>query len=266
MSDKQSNGLTSKDSLQHSIIVIPTYNEAMNIAQLLEDILTIDERFDILVVDDNSPDGTANIVKDFIKETDRVQILEREGKLGLGTAYIAGFKTVLEQNYRYILQMDADFSHQPHYLPILLSIAEHQADVIIGSRYVRGGGVKNWSPLRQLISRGGSFYTRLILGLPIKDCTGGFKCFRKKVLDSIDFSQISSDGYSFQVEMNYQCHQNKFNILEFPIIFPDRVAGTSKMSGNIVKEAALRVLALRWQQFKNYYAPSAEPSEVFIQP
>jgi dolichol-phosphate mannosyltransferase len=232
-------------SLRYCLVVVPTYNEAANIRPLIEQILAQGPQFDVLVVDDGSPDGTGEIVAAMAERTPRVQLHRRPGKLGLGTAYIAGFRHGLRQGYRYICEMDADFSHQPHYLPMLLGRAEREAEVAIGSRNVPGGRVENWPLLRRLISKGGSLYARTLLGLPVRDCTGGFKCFRAEVLRRIDLGSIRSSGYAFQVEMNYRCHQAGFRISELPIVFPDRVAGHSKMSRRIVLEAALVVLRLR---------------------
>jgi dolichol-phosphate mannosyltransferase len=230
---------------RHCLMVVPTYNEALNIERLLAAILDQGPQFDVLVVDDGSPDGTGDLVAAVAARNPRVQLLRRAGKLGLGSAYIAGFRRGLSQGYRFIGEMDADFSHQPHYLPLLLACAEHEADVALGSRNVPGGKVENWSLARQAISKGGSLYARTILGMPVRDCTGGFKCFRSEVLRAIDLDGIGSSGYAFQVEMNYRVHQAGFRIKELPIVFPDRVAGKSKMSRAIVLEAALMVLRLR---------------------
>ncbi|HEX9371390.1 MAG TPA: polyprenol monophosphomannose synthase [Roseiflexaceae bacterium] len=229
----------------HCLVVVPTYNEAQNIQRLVIEILGQGPQFDVLVVDDGSPDGTGDLVTAMAALTPRVQIIRRPGKLGLGTAYVAGFGAGLRQGYRYLCEMDADFSHQPRYLPVLLAVAERAADVALGSRNVPGGRVENWSWARRLISRGGSLYTRTILGMPVRDCTGGFKCFRAEVLQQIDLDSIGSNGYAFQVEMNYRCHQAGFRLHEIPIVFPDRVAGQSKMSQQIVWEAAALVLKMR---------------------
>lgn len=238
----RSSGETSQ---RYCLVVVPTYNEAMNIERLVRAVLDQGPQFDVLVVDDGSPDGTGDLVAALATSTPRVQLLRRAGKLGLGTAYIAGFRQGLGQGYRYICEMDADFSHQPHYLPLLLACAEREADVALGSRNVPGGRVENWSPLRQALSRGGSLYVRAILGLPVRDCTGGFKCLRSEVLRRIDLGAVTSSGYAFQVELNYRCHQAGFRIKELPIVFPDRVAGHSKLSRRIVVEALLLVLRLR---------------------
>jgi dolichol-phosphate mannosyltransferase len=232
-------------SQRHCLVVVPTYNEALNIERLVLEILAQGPQFDVLVVDDGSPDGTGDLVSAFAELTPRVQLLRRAGKLGLGTAYLAGFHEGLRQGYRFLCEMDADFSHQPRYLPVLLAVAERAADVALGSRNVPGGRVENWSWKRKLISKGGSLYARTLLGMPVRDCTGGFKCFRAEVLQQIDLDSIGSNGYAFQVEMNYRCHQAGFRLHEIPIVFPDRVAGQSKMSQTIVWEAAALVLRLR---------------------
>jgi len=224
---------------------VPTYNEALNIERLLVEILGQGPQFDVMVVDDGSPDGTGDLVAAMAALTPRVQLIRRAGKLGLGSAYVAGFHEGLRQGYRYLCEMDADFSHQPRYLPVLLAVAERAADVALGSRNVPGGRVENWSWKRKLISKGGSLYARTILGMSVHDCTGGFKCFRAGVLQQIDLDAIGSNGYAFQVEMNYRCHQAGFGLHEIPIVFPDRVAGQSKMSQQIVWEAAAMVLRLR---------------------
>ena len=228
-------------------VIVPTYNERENIEPLIERILE-EPRFRVLIVDDNSPDGTGDIVAAIAEESPRVQLLRREGKLGLGTAYLAGFDYGLEAGYGFICEMDADFSHQPHYLPALLAHAQAGADVVIGSRNVPGGHVENWSWVRNLISKGGSLYARTVLGMPVRDCTGGFKCFRADALREIDLDSVRSNGYAFQVEMNYRCHEAGLRIMEIPITFPDRVAGSSKMSRRIVSEAALMVLRLRFDK------------------
>jgi len=232
-------------SVKSALVVVPTYNEALNIERLLAEILAQGSRFDVLVVDDSSPDGTGDIVERIASQTPRVQLHRRAGKLGLGTAYLYGFTHALRQGYSFIFEMDADFSHQPRYLPILLSIAEHDADVAVGSRNVPGAYVENWPWKRNLLSKGGSLYVRLVCGMPMHDCTGGFKCFRAEALRNVDLSAIHSTGYGFQVEMNYLCSKAGLRIVEYPIIFPERVAGQSKMSGSIIREAALMVWRLR---------------------
>lgn len=230
----------------YCLVIVPTYNESMNIERLLAAILAQGPQFDILVVDDNSPDGTGDIVARIAEQTPRVQLLRRSGKLGLGTAYIAGFKYALQRNYAYIVQMDGDFSHRPEYLPYLLLHAEDGLDLVIGSRNVIGGGTLNWPRYREFISKGGSLYARLVLNMPIYDCTGGFKCFRAAALQQIDLDLITSNGYAFQIEMNYRAHQAGLKIKEMPIIFVEREAGVSKMSNRIIREAAWKVLRLRF--------------------
>jgi dolichol-phosphate mannosyltransferase len=240
-------------SQRYCLVVVPTFNEALNIEALIEAILRQGPQFDVLVVDDNSPDRTGERVAAIGATTGRVQLLRRAGKLGIGSAYVEGFRIGLEQQYSYLCEMDADFSHQPCYLPALLTGAERDADVVLGSRNVPGGRVENWSWLRKGISRGGSLYARTVLGMPVRDCTAGFKCFRAEVLRQIDLGSIRSNGYAFQVEMHYRCHQAGFRIKEIPIVFPNRVAGRSKMSRRIVCEAALMVWRLRLSQ--NPYKP-----------
>lgn len=241
--------LTRNNSGQHSLsyclVVIPTYNEAENITRLLEEITAQGRQFDVLVVDDNSPDGTGDIVAAIAAQTDRVRLLRRAGKLGLGTAYLAGFDYAIEHRYPFVVQMDADFSHQPRYLPSLLHLCENLCDVAIGSRKVPGGSTENWSRTRQFISRGGSLYTQLMLGLPVQDVTAGFKCFRTEVLKTIDLQSIQTNGFGFQVEVNYRAYRAGFHISEYPIVFPDRVAGTSKMSMRIFAEAMGKVMNMR---------------------
>jgi dolichol-phosphate mannosyltransferase len=227
-----------------SIIIIPTYNEYENLRPLVAAVLDSDSTLDILVVDDSSPDGTGLLAETLAQESDRVRVLRRAGKQGLGTAYVAGFRYALTRDYERIVEMDADFSHRPADLPCLLH-ASVDADVVIGSRNVPGGRVESWSVLRNTISKGGSLYARAVLGLPIKDCTSGFKCFRREALVSLDLDHIASNGFGFQVELNYLCHRAGLRIIEVPIVFPDRVAGRSKMSLRIGLEAAALVWRLR---------------------
>lgn len=227
-----------------TLVVLPTYNEQENLERLARAILATDARLDILVVDDNSPDGTGATADRLSAATPRLRVLHRQGKQGLGTAYVAGFRYALAHSYDFIVEMDADFSHRPIDLPHLLAAID-TADLVIGSRNIPGGRVVGWSPLRQLISKGGSLYTRLILGVPIRDCTSGFKCFRRAAIEALDLDALRSNGYAFQVEVNYACAQAGLRIAEVPIIFPDRAAGHSKMSGRIVLEAMLVVLRLR---------------------
>jgi dolichol-phosphate mannosyltransferase len=225
-------------------VVVPTYNEAENIGRIIPDILA-DPRFRVLVVDDGSPDGTGAIVGELAASDSRVGLLSREGKQGLGTAYVAGFRRALAEGAEFIFEMDADFSHDPRYLPDLLAGAEAGADLVIGSRYVPGGGTTDWGLVRRLISRGGNMYAGIILSLPVADATGGFRCYRRAVLEQLDLSLVRSNGYAFQIEMAYRARQAGFRIAEVPIIFPDRRVGKSKMSRRIVAEALVNVWRLR---------------------
>jgi dolichol-phosphate mannosyltransferase len=226
-------------------LVLPTYNEAANIEAIVEAVLVkLPRSGRVLVVDDSSPDGTAEIVERLAGGSDRVELLRRPRKEGLGPAYVAGFKRALAGGAGLVLEMDADFSHDPAYLPRLLA-AMDRADVAIGSRYVDGGGVEDWSALRQAISRGGSAYARLALGLDVRDLTGGFKCFRREVLEAINLDSVSARGYAFQVELTYRAIRLGFDVVEVPIVFRDRRAGSSKMGGAIVAEAIWRVPLLR---------------------
>jgi dolichol-phosphate mannosyltransferase len=227
------------------LIIIPTYNESENLPLLLAAVFDVQPDVDVLVVDDNSPDGTGDLADALAAEDSRVQVLHREGKQGLGTAYIAGFRWALERDYQRIFEMDADFSHQPKYLQDFLEASE-SADLVLGCRYMQGGGTEGWSALRQLISRGGNLYARAVLWLPFRDLTGGFKCFRREVLESLDLGSIRSTGYAFQIELSYRAYKRGFKIAEVPIIFPDRTRGESKMSGSIVHEAMLNVVKLRF--------------------
>ncbi|HEY3425701.1 MAG TPA: polyprenol monophosphomannose synthase [Negativicutes bacterium] len=228
------------------LIVIPTYNECDNLAELLPLIYTEVEGIHILIVDDNSPDGTGGLVKELMQYQykERLFLIERSGKLGLGTAYIAGFKWALAREYTHIFEMDADFSHNPKYLRSFIA-ASLNYDVVLGSRYIAGGGVTNWNLTRRIISRGGSLYSRFILGLPFKDLTGGYKCFRREVLEQIDLDDVKSNGYSFQIELTYRAFLKNFRVGEVPIIFEERAAGNSKMSRKIFMEAIWMVWKLR---------------------
>lgn len=228
-----------------TLIIVPTYNEAENIFQLLDAVHAQVPGVDILVVDDNSPDGTAVMVEERMKGDPRLSLMKRAGKLGLGSAYIAGFRQALARGYEVVFEMDADFSHNPAYLPRFLE-AIKEADLVIGSRYVEGGGVENWTFSRKLISLGGSMYARFILGVPYRDLTGGFKCFRRETLSAIDLDGVHSEGYSFQIEITYRVHQKGLRIREIPIVFSDRVGGKSKMSWKIFLEAIFRVWQMRW--------------------
>jgi dolichol-phosphate mannosyltransferase len=237
------------------IVIIPTYNEKENIANILEAIFSLKENFHILVIDDSSPDGTAQIVRDLqAKYPLKLYLEERKGKLGLGTAYIFGFKWAVEKEFQYIFEMDADFSHNPKDLRRLYEACKiGGADVAIGSRYIKGGGTVNWPKDRILLSKGGSLYTRLITWMPVKDTTAGFVCYRKEVLESINLDQIKFLGYAFQIEMKFAAWKLGFKIKEVPIVFEDRKFGASKMHKGIVKEGILGVLKLRWYSlFKDY--------------
>lgn len=228
-----------------ALIIIPTYNELENIKTLVPDIFALEpERVDILVVDDGSPDGTGNYVASLAEKNDRVKLIRREGKQGLGSAYVAGFRYALERGYDYVFEMDADYSHDPNEIPNFLD-AVAEADLVIGSRYVTGVNVINWPMRRLLLSYFASHYTRFITGMPVKDPTGGFKCFRRRALEAIDLDRIHSNGYSFQIEMNFKIFKKGFRIKEIPIIFHDRVAGDSKMNRSIVYEAVFMVWKLR---------------------
>lgn len=232
--------------IEKSLVIIPTYNELENIPKLIPIVLSQDERIHLLIIDDNSPDGTSKFVEEEMKSNERIHLLKREKKLGLGTAYIAGFKYALENEYDFVFEMDADFSHDPNELRnFLITIREN--DLVIGSRYINGVRVLNWPMARLLLSFFASVYTRIITGMPIKDATGGFKCFRRKVLESIDLSKVKSNGYSFQIEMTFKAYVKGFRIKEIPIIFVDRVKGKSKMSKKIVREAVMMVWKLRLQ-------------------
>jgi dolichol-phosphate mannosyltransferase len=227
-----------------TFVVVPTYNERDNVKRLIEEILSSVDGAEVLVVDDRSPDGTGEVVDTLARGDKRVHVLHRTGKLGLGSAYREGFRLALQKGADYIVQMDADFSHDPAMIPVFLGKMD-AFDLVIGSRYLNGVSVVNW-PLRRLaLSCFANFYTRIVTGLRISDCTGGFKCFRRKVLEAIDLDRIRSDGYSFQIEMNYRCAEMGFRIGEMPIIFIDRHAGASKMSRKIVWEAVFIVWKLR---------------------
>ena len=239
-----------------SIIIIPTYNEKENIEKIIRAVFALEKSFHILVIDDGSPDGTANIVKQLITNEFNGQlfIVEREGKLGLGTAYIRGFEWSLEHGYDYIFEMDADFSHNPDDLPRLYSAcADEGYDVAIGSRYIGGVNVVNWPMGRVLMSYFASKYVRLITGMKVKDTTAGFKCYRRRVLETINLKDIRFKGYAFQIEMKFTAYKCGFKIKEVPVVFVNRVEGVSKMSGGIFSEALFGVIRLRWDGwFKKY--------------
>lgn len=236
---------------ERALVIVPTYNERENIARLIETVLSQDRRLEILVVDDGSPDGTASVVEGIIAQNNRVHILQRPRKMGLGTAYIAGFRWGLERGYDLLFEMDADFSHDPGHLPDFLRAAT-SADLVLGSRY-RGGKVTvvNWPISRLLLSYFANVYARAVTGLPVWDATGGFKCFHRKVLQSIDFDKVRSNGYAFQIEMSFRAWKHGFKIVEIPIVFVDRTEGQSKMSKAIMREAIWMVWRLRWLGMTN---------------
>lgn len=236
-----------------ALVIIPTYNECENIEKIVSVVLSQRADIEVLVVDDNSPDGTASLVKNMQKsESTRLHLLSREGKLGLGTAYIAGFKWGLKNDYDLLFEMDADFSHDPKDLNrMIAAMGEKKADVIIGSRYVPGGKLVDWPFSRWLLSYGASWYVRIITGMPIKDPTSGFICYKKEVLASLALDNIRFIGYAFQIEMKFKSYLKNFELAEIPITFRERIVGTSKMSGGIVKEAVFGVLKLRWDSFLN---------------
>jgi len=237
------------------IVIIPTYNERENITTILQSIFNLQQNFHVVVIDDGSPDGTAQIVKELkAKFPGQLFIEERKGKQGLGTAYIHGFKWAIARGYEFIFEMDADFSHNPNDLPRLYDACKNRgADLAIGSRYVKGGGVVNWPADRVALSKGASLYTRLITWMPIKDPTAGFMCYKREVLETINLDKITFVGYAFQIEMKFAAWKLHFKLKEVPILFQDRTLGTSKMNKGIVKEGIWGVLKLRWLSlFKNY--------------
>jgi dolichol-phosphate mannosyltransferase len=230
--------------MQRVLIVVPTYNEAENIVKLIPLVLRQNPAVEILVVDDSSPDGTAGLVREMMKTEQRIHLLERPGKMGLGTAYVAGFKFAIGKGYDCVMEMDADFSHDPNDIPRFLEkITEY--DLILGSRYTHGVRVLNWPMQRLLLSYSANVYTRIMTGLPLHDATGGFKCFRRSVLEAIDLDRIKSNGYAFQIEMSYKVWKKGFRLTELPIIFHDRRSGVSKMSRKIIYEAVFMLLTLR---------------------
>lgn len=238
-----------------SLVIIPTYNERENIVRMIQTVAGLEKAFHLLIVDDGSPDGTADLVRELQQEyPDSLHLLERKGKLGLGTAYIAGFRWGLARDYDYIFEMDADFSHNPSDLLRLYDACRQGADVAVGSRYVPGGKLANWPADRVFLSKGASLYVRIITMMPVMDPTAGFICYSRKVLEAIDLDKIKAIGYAFQIEMKYAARCLGFSIVEVPITFTDRVEGTSKMSRGIIKEAILGVLRMRWRSFFSSYA------------
>ena len=232
---------------ERALVIIPTYNEAVNLGTLVPRVLDQDQRIEVLVVDDNSPDGTGVIADQMAAAEPRVHVLHRSGKLGLGTAYVTGFQWALERGFDYVFEMDADFSHDPKHLSEFL-LAARDADLVLGSRYLNGKvSVVNWPMGRLLLSYSANIYARIVTGLRVFDATGGFKCFRRRVLEAIDLKAVHSNGYSFQIEMSLRAANRGFRIVEIPILFVDRADGTSKMSGKIVREAIWMVWRLRLQ-------------------
>lgn len=246
--------------MSDSIVIIPTYNEKENVENIIRAVFSLEKEFHILIIDDGSPDGTAVIVKRLQSEfPDRLFLVERKGKLGLGTAYIAGFKWGIEHKYEYIFEMDADFSHNPADLPKLYAACKEQgADVAIGSRYSNGVNVVNWPLSRVLMSYFASVYVRFITGMHIQDTTAGFKCYRRQVLETIDLDRIHFKGYAFQIEMKFTAYKCGYEIVEVPIIFINRVLGTSKMNSSIFGEALFGVLKLKWWSFFRTYPQKKE--------
>jgi dolichol-phosphate mannosyltransferase len=231
-----------------TLIVVPTYNERDNVRGVATTFLAALPGVELLFVDDNSPDGTGAVLDEIAASEPRIHVMHRAGKLGLGTAYVQGFGWGLERGYEYLLEMDADGSHDPKYLPQMVALADDGADVVIGSRYVPGGGTQNWGVGRKIISRGGSLYARTILGVDVRDVTAGFMLWRRTALEAIDLSTITSNGYSFQIEMKYRAIQRGLRVVETPIVFVDRAVGQSKMSRKIFAEALLKVWSLRFRR------------------
>lgn len=236
------------------LVIIPTYNEKENIAKIIDAVLSLPIGFEVLVIDDGSPDGTAEIVNGLMDNyPEQLHLVTRKGKLGLGTAYIAGFKWGLERDYSHFFEMDADFSHNPKDLVRLYEACQSGGDLAVGSRYVEGGELENWPLDRILLSKGASLYVRLITWMPVMDPTAGFVCYTREVLNTIDLNKIQFVGYAFQIEMKYAARQKGFQIVEVPITFTDRMEGISKMSGGIVKEAIFGVLKMRVKAISGYY-------------
>ena len=234
-------------SVDRALIIVPTYNERENVPRVVAEFLAPVPGSELLFVDDASPDGTGQLLDELAAADGRIHVLHRPGKLGLGTAYLDGFRWALARDYDFIIQMDADFSHDPRYLPRMLEEVR-RCDLVVGSRYVAGGGTINWGVGRQLISRAGGNYARTILGMHVRDMTAGFVCYRRQALEALDLSSVKSNGYSFQIEMKYRAHQAGLHIVEMPIVFEDRRVGQSKMSRAIVAEAFWRVWKLRLQR------------------
>lgn len=236
--------------MPRSLVIIPTYNEADNIPRLIPAVLGQAPNVEVLVVDDNSPDGTAGLVRDMMSADTRIHLIERPQKAGLGTAYVRGFKFAIEQGFDYVFEMDADFSHSPKEIPNFLKRIQ-DFDLVLGSRYINGVRVLNWPMRRLLLSYSANVYTQIITGLPVRDATGGFKCFRRQVLEAIDLDKVKSNGYAFQIEMSFKAWKRGFRVAEIPIIFLDRRSGVSKMSRKIVYEAFFMLLTLRVRSLVN---------------
>lgn len=230
-----------------TLIIIPTYNEYENLGPLMTAVFANAAATDVLIVDDNSPDGTGQLAEQMRADDPRIHVMHRAGKLGLGTAYVAGFKYAIEHGYDAAFEMDADFSHDPRYLPDFLQAIE-QADLVIGSRYIPGGSTPNWTLARRLISGCGNIFARIMLGIPVHDCTAGYRCYRREVLEHIDLDSVQSQGYAFQVELAYRVMKQHYKIVEIPIVFMDRRVGASKMSSKIVTEAFTFVLRARFSK------------------
>jgi dolichol-phosphate mannosyltransferase len=235
-----------------ALVIVPTYNERENLARLVDSVLSQDRRVDVLVVDDASPDGTGKIADSLAAADPRVHVIHRAGKMGLGTAYLAGFRWALAAGYDYVFEMDADFSHDPAHIPQFLAAIEH-ADLVLGSRYQHGRvTVVNWPISRLILSYSANIYARAITGLPLFDSTGGFKCFRRSVLEAINLDEVRSNGYAFQIEMSFRAWKKGFRIVEIPIVFTDRTEGQSKMSKKIVREAVTMVWRLRYWALRGW--------------
>jgi len=235
----------SRAAMNRALVCIPTYNERDNIEGITRAVLLTEPRVDVVIVDDNSPDGTGALADALAAKDARVRVIHRERKQGLGRAYLHAFRWALAEGYTHVIEMDADFSHDPRYLPAMLDAALGGADLVLGSRYVPGGGTVNWGAGRRLISRGGSLYARTILGVSVSDLTGGFKCFHRRVLEAIDFEAVRSSGYAFQIELTYRALKQGYTVQEIPIVFEDRRVGHSKMSRKIFLEALTMVWRLR---------------------
>jgi dolichol-phosphate mannosyltransferase len=237
--------MTQRHSGAGAVICIPTYNEIENLPRVVPAVLEAVPQAHVLVVDDNSPDGTGALADQMAAKDPRIQVMHRQGKEGLGKAYLAAFAWALQRPYQFIFEFDADLSHNPRYLPGFIQALAGGADMVVGSRRVAGGGVENWSPSRRFISWGGSFYSRLVLGVPLQDLTGGFNGFRRETLEGIGLGEVTSSGYCFQIELKYRALRRGYKVVEGPIVFPDRTLGVSKMSGKIFLEAIIQVWKLR---------------------